>query len=77
MTTKDNVYDFIVKFTTENLYPPTFLEICLGVGLASKASVSGYVHRLAEERKVILDNAGQPRSIKLVGYQLTKIGDAL
>lgn len=75
MTTKDNVYDFIVKFTTEHLYPPTFLEICLGVGLASKASVSEYVHRLAKEGKIKLENSGQPRCIKLVGYQFVKTGD--
>lgn len=77
MSTKDRVYEFIVKFTIEHLYPPTFLEIGQGVGLASKASVSEYVHLLANEGKIKLENSGQLRCIKLVGYQLTKIGDAL
>lgn len=72
MSTKDRVYEFIVSFTTEHLYPPTFLEICIGVGLASKASVSVHVHQLAKEGKIKLDNSGQPRCIKLIGYQLMK-----
>lgn len=75
MSTKDKVYEFIVRFTTEHLYPPTFSEIGEGVGLASKATVFVYVHQLDEEGKIKLDDSGKTRRIKLVGYQMVKVGD--
>lgn len=75
MTTKDRVYDFIVKYTIEHLYAPSFKEICEGVELGSKASVFDYIHKLVDEGKIELGDFGQPRCIKLAGYQLVKVGE--
>ena len=75
MNTKDRVYDFILRYTTEHLYPPSFQEICTGTDLGSKASVFEYIHKLADDGKIVLGDSGQSRCIKLAGYRLTKAGD--
>ena len=39
MTGLERVYNFIVKFITENCYSPSIMEICEGAGMCSKSSV--------------------------------------
>lgn len=74
MNTKDRVYDFIVQYTSEHLYPPSFTEIGKGVGIYSKATIFTHIHKLEDESRIELGDSGQPRCIKLVGYKLVKIG---
>lgn len=75
MKTKDRVYEFIVQYTKEHLYPPTFSEIGVGVQLGSKSSVYHYIHSLVNDGRIEIGDCAQPRSIKLVGYQLVKVGE--
>lgn len=75
MRTKDRVYAFIVQYTQEHLYPPSFKEIGEGVQLGSKATVFHYIHTLADEGRIIIGDYSHPRSIKLVGYELVKVGE--
>lgn len=73
MNTKDRIYDFIVQYTKEHLYPPSFKEICEGVHLRSKSSIYDYIHKLEKEGRIKIGDFHQPRCIKIVGYQLVKI----
>ena len=73
MKTKDRIYDFIVQYTQEHLYPPSFKEICDGVGVGSKSTVYSHIHKLSEEGRIEIGDFSQPRCIKLVGYKLVKL----
>lgn len=48
------VYDFIVKFISENEYPPTIREVAKGVNVSSPATV--YKHIEALRKKGYLEN---------------------
>ena len=65
------VYDFLVKFTTEHCYPPSVREIAEGVGLKSKCSVSVYLDRLESAGMVKIDDK-TARAIRIVGYKFIK-----
>lgn len=65
------LYDFIVNYTKENLYPPSIREICKGVGLASTSCVHHHL-KMLEAKGYIETRDGQPRAIKVKGYRLVK-----
>lgn len=68
---QQQIYDFIVAYIEENLYPPTILEIGEGVGLASKSSV--FNHLLAMQNKGYIEvKNNSPRAIKVKGYKFVK-----
>lgn len=68
---RKNVYDFIVKFITNNGYSPSMREIGDGVGLKSTATV--YNHLLILEKLGMIHmEQGKTRTISLVGYKLVK-----
>ena len=73
MSTKDRIYEFIVRYTLEHLYPPSFKEICEELSISSKSTVFYNMHKLADEGKIELGNSCQPRCIKLIGYRLVKL----
>lgn len=65
------IYSFIVKYIKENLYPPTFAEICQGTGIKSKSTVSDYLLGL-EKLGYVKVKLGTPRAIKLIGYTVVE-----
>lgn len=65
------VYEFMVAYTKEHLYPPTIAEICAGTGYASKGTV--YVILRTIEKKGAIEIAdNSPRAIRLTGYRFMK-----
>lgn len=72
--TRQRMYDAIVAYTQEHLYPPSIREIADMSGLRSPSSVFEQLKRLQDAGLVEIDNH-QPRCIKLVGYKLVKGGD--
>lgn len=65
------IYEFIVAYIQENLYPPTIREIGDNVGLASTSSV--YEHLKSLERKGYIEvKENSPRAIKVKGYKFVK-----
>lgn len=70
---QSRVYDYIVKYTTEHLYPPTLDEI--GDALGHNKGVI-YGHMATLERKGYIEREyGSSRAIQLVGFKLVKEGD--
>ena len=63
------IYTYIVSYVIENLYPPTLREIGKAVGLSSTSSVFSHLKTL-EKMGLIKVRAGEPRAIKLLGYQV-------
>lgn len=72
MTGLEKVYNFIVKFITENCYSPSVREICEGTGLSSTASVSDHLMELELMGKIEM-RRNVARTIRLVGYKMVKM----
>lgn len=73
-SSKEKVYNFLVKFITENLYAPTIREICEGTYLSSTSSVYNHLCKLEEEGRIEI-KGNSSRAIKLVGYKFVKVED--
>lgn len=73
-SSKEVVYEFLVKFITENLYSPSIREICDGTYLSSTSSVYDHLLTLKKEGRIEVKEYC-PRTIKLVGYKLVKAED--
>lgn len=65
------IYEFIVQFTKEHLYPPTVAEIAKAIGLKSKAAAFEHLMTL-EGLGYIKYSHGISRGITLIGYELRK-----
>lgn len=70
--TRKKIYDFLVAYTTENLFPPTIDEIRVAIGVGSKQTVWYQLQRLEKQGLVELKRDTN-RGIKLTGYELKKI----
>lgn len=66
----DMIYEAIVNYTIENLYPPSIPEIKEITGINSTSTVQMRLLNLELEGKITLGNGS--RSIKLNGYKLVK-----
>ena len=65
------VYAYLVKYTTENGYPPLVREIADDMGFTSSASVRAILKQLSAQGVItIKDNSA--RAIKLNEYVLRK-----
>ena len=65
------VYAYLIKYTTENGYPPLVREIADDIGFTSSASVRAILKQLSAQGVItIKDNSA--RAIKLNEYVLRK-----
>lgn len=71
--TRQGVYDFLVKFITENGYAPSVREIAEATGLKSTSSVYEHLQILEMAGKIHMEK-NKPRAISLVGYKFVKVG---
>lgn len=65
------VYQYLVDYTTKNLFPPTVEEIRDGTTIQSTCTIYSILCRL-EEQGLIEVKRGTPRGIKLNGYKFIK-----
>lgn len=65
------IYDFLIKFITENGYAPSVREICKAVGLNSTSTVYHHLLVLKNMGKIEIKR-NQTRAIKVVGYEFVK-----
>lgn len=72
--TRQRMYDAIVDYTQEHLYPPSVREIAEMSGLRSTSSAYEHLKRLRDAGMIEIDS-NQPRCIKLLGYRLVKEGN--
>ena len=66
--TMDKIYNAIVNFTMENLYPPSIPEIKEMTNIKSTSTIQTNLVRLEQEGKIELGIGN--RCIKLSGYKL-------
>lgn len=70
--TRQMIYEYIVSYTKEHLFPPTIEEIRSAVGVGSKQTVWCQLQKLEKLGLVELKRETN-RGIKLTGYELKKI----
>lgn len=70
--TRQLIYEYIVAYTKENLFPPTIEEIRTAIGVGSKQTV-WYQLRNLEKAGLVELRTETNRGIKLIGYELKKI----
>ena len=71
---QQEVYDFILSFTSEHGYPPSIREIGAAVGLKSPSTVHFHMKGL-EEAGVIVKAEGKTRAISLPGVALNQVAE--
>lgn len=71
---QQQIYDFLVQYTQEHGYPPSFREIKLAVGLKSPSTVHFHMKGL-EEAGVIVKAEGKTRAISLPGSPLGPVAE--
>ena len=71
--TRRKIYDFLVKFITENGYSPSIREICEGTGLHSTSTIYKQLMTLEMMGKIHTKER-KSRTISLVGFQFVKAG---
>ena len=73
---QQQVYDFILSFTSEHGYPPSVREIGAAVGLKSPPTVHFHMKGL-EEAGVIVKAEGKTRAISLPGVSKSPVAEEL
>ena len=73
---QQQVYDFILSFTSEHGYPPSVREIGAAVGLKSPSTVHFHMKGL-EEAGVIIKAEGKTRAISLPGVSKSPVAEEL
>lgn len=63
------IYEFIIIYTMEHLYPPSIQEICEGVN-RSKNTVWNHLRKIEMIGLIKLPEYATPRAIRLVGFKL-------
>lgn len=70
---RKDVYDFIVDFVTENLFPPSYSHIMDALDIKSKETVKSYLLDLQMLGKIqLVKNGNMDTKIKLLGYKVVK-----
>ena len=73
MTEKQQeIFDFIIWYIRENLYPPTVREIGDGVGLKSTSSVFSHLKTMKRKGYIDMPKGSSPRAIRIPGYRFVK-----
>ena len=70
-STREKIYEYIVAYTKEHLFPPTVDEIRKAVEVGSKQTVWYHLQMLEKQGLVELKRDTN-RGIKLTGYELKK-----
>ena len=71
---QQQIYDFILSFTSDHGYPPSVREIGAAVGLKSPSTVHFHMKGL-EEAGVIVKAEGKTRAISLPGVPLGPVAE--
>ncbi len=71
MKRRQEVYEFIINYFKIYGYSPTYREIAEGVGVKSTSTVNMHLQYLIKDGK-ITTKEGEPRTIKLLEYELVK-----
>ena len=71
---QQQIYDYILAFTSENGYPPSVREIAAAVGLKSPSTVHFHMKGL-EEAGVIVKAEGKTRAISLPGVSMGPVAE--
>lgn len=65
------VYDFLVKYTTDKGFPPSVRDICTALSLRSTSTVHGHLKRL-ESKGLIYRDPTKPRALEILELSKSK-----
>lgn len=65
------VYDFLVKYTTDKGFPPSVRDICTALSLKSTSTVHGHLKRL-ENKGLIYRDPTKPRALEILELSKAK-----
>lgn len=68
---RKKIYDYIVKYMTNNGYSPSVRDICQGTNLKSTSTVYRHLLKLEQMGKIHMQEK-KTRTICLIGYKLIK-----
>ncbi len=63
------IYEFIIAYTMEHLYPPSIREICENVDRCTN-TVWNHLRKIEKAGLIELPEYATPRAIRLVGFKL-------
>jgi len=72
IASRKKIYDFLVRFITENGYAPTVREICKGTELHSTSTVYHHLYTMERMGKIKMQK-GKTRAISLTDYKFVKV----
>lgn len=70
---QQEVYDFIVRYTQEHMYPPSITDICVSCHFKSKSNVHEILRILDDKGYIKKPMHSEARAIKLYGYKLVRV----
>ena len=70
---EEKVYQFLVEYISQHMYPPSVKEIAVGIGLRSQSNIPEYLERL-KDRGLIDGEPKKSRAIRLTGYIMVREG---
>lgn len=68
---QQQIYDYIVAYTVEHIYPPSVREICRHSGLKSTSSVWSQLDALVSKGYITCQR-DTPRGITLIDYEVVR-----
>ena len=66
------IYDYILRYTQRNLYPPSVTEICAATKTTSSSDVWRFLRILEDKGYIRLGRHAATRAITLTGYKLVR-----
>lgn len=70
-STKERVYQFIIRYISDVGYAPTVREICEAVDLSSTSSVYNHLMTLERMGKIHIE-PNKTRAIRIISYEFRK-----
>lgn len=70
--TESKAYNFIIDYIKENGFAPTYREVGKGIGIKSTDHVQKVIWSLDSKERIKVKQ-GQPRAIKVCGYEFVKV----
>lgn len=70
---EEKVYQFLVEYISQHMYPPSVKEIAVGIGLRSQSNIPEYLERL-KDQGLIDGEPKKSRAIRLTGYIMVRGG---
>ena len=74
---RKQILNFIIEYTQQHGYAPSYKDIAKNVGLRSTSTVKSHIEKMKSQGLIESDEeVGTPRALRVVGYMFTKVEEA-